>query len=112
MHLESADTNTGVLVSLKARPSIANRLNDSKPWLQHAVVWTIVFAVVYRFMPDVFALDDAYITLHSARVLLTGKDPVYGVPALVGITCPPYVALVALLLSLHLPALQIATALG
>lgn len=32
----------------------------------------------------VFPLDDAYITLHNARVLIEGHDPNYGVPALVG----------------------------
>jgi hypothetical protein len=46
-------------------------------------------------MAFVFPLDDAYITLHNARALLTGHDPAYGVPALVGATSAVHLALVA-----------------
>jgi len=42
----------------------------------------------------VFPLDDAYITLHNARVLIEGRDPNYGVSALVGATSLLHLALV------------------
>jgi len=45
--------------------------------------------------PVTFPLDDAYITLHNARVLLEGSDPNFGVSALVGATSPVHLALVA-----------------
>jgi hypothetical protein len=76
------------------------------------VWWVAVLALAYAVVPATFALDDAYISLHSARVLLAGTDPAFGVPALVGATSPPYVALLALLVAVHLPALRLATALG
>lgn len=53
----------------------------------------------------VFPLDDAYITLHNARVVLTGRDPSFpGVPALVGATSPVHLALVAALMLVVPPA--------
>ena len=42
-----------------------------------------------------FPLDDAYITLHNARVLLTGSDPYYGTSPLTGATSGVHLALVA-----------------
>lgn len=42
-----------------------------------------------------FPLDDAYITLHNARVLLTGVDAAYGVSALAGATSVAHLLLVA-----------------
>lgn len=42
----------------------------------------------------IFPLDDAYITLHNARVLIEGRDPNYGVPALVGASSLIHLALV------------------
>jgi hypothetical protein len=44
-----------------------------------------------------FPLDDAYITLHNARILLSGApDPVYGSSYLTGATSPVHLLLVAL----------------
>jgi hypothetical protein len=46
----------------------------------------------------VFPLDDAYITLHNAQVLLSGSDTSFpGVPAVQGATSPAHLALVVLL---------------
>ncbi|MGX5774034.1 hypothetical protein [Methylorubrum zatmanii] len=42
----------------------------------------------------VFTLDDAYITIHNARVLIDGHDPNYGVSALVGASSLIHLALV------------------
>src|SRR5262245_57164996 len=65
-----------------------------------ALVVGLPLAVAGAFMltPRLARLVDAYIALHSARVLLSGRDPVFGVPALVGVTSRPYVALVAAIL--------------
>lgn len=41
-----------------------------------------------------FPLDDAYITLHNARVLIEGHDPNYGVSALIGATSLIHLALI------------------
>lgn len=60
-------------------------------------------------------LDDAYIVAHSAEVLRSGHDAAFGVPALVGITSPGYLALVWLVQALGaspLLSLQIVTAAG
>ncbi len=62
-----------------------------------------------------FPLDDAYITLHNARVLLEGRDPVYGVPALIGATSSVHLALLAImgtLLPLPVASLAINVAAG
>ena len=74
--------------------------------------WLLVFALAYVFTPALFELDDAYISLHSARALLSGGDTVFGSPALTGVTSPPYVGLIAVLLAGGFPALRIATAAG
>src|SRR5262245_56144115 len=83
-----------------------------------ALVVGLPLAVAGAFMltPRLARLVDAYIALHSARVLLSGRDPVFGVPALVGVTSRPYVALVAAILSAGVQtgdtALRLANALG
>lgn len=75
-------------------------------------VFLAIAAAAYALTPAVFSLDDAYITLHNARVLITGQDPAYGATAFTGATSPVHVVLVALLLALKLPAARLATALG
>src|SRR4051812_13791878 len=62
-----------------------------------------------------FDLDDPYITLHNAQVLLSGRDPNYGaVPPLVGATSAIHLLLVTVLLCLSGPevALHLANWLG
>ncbi len=84
----------------------------SRLW-RRSWVWLLAGGMVaYAVTPPAFALDDAYISLHSARVLLQGADPAFGAPALVGATSPPFVALLTALLIAHLPAVRLATALG
>lgn len=61
--------------------------------------------------PIVFPLDDAYITLHNAQVLLSGHDANYGVPALVGATSLVHLLLVAGA-ALVLPPLLASTVVG
>ena len=56
------------------------------------------FAVAFWLTPSFARLDDAYIALHSARVVLSGHDPIYQVPALVGVTSPAYVALLTVII--------------
>ena len=56
-----------------------------------AILWTLHAA----FMPVVFPVDDAYITLHNAAVLVEGADPNYGVSGLVGATSLLHLAMVA-----------------
>ena len=57
----------------------------------------------YLVTPDTPWLDDAYITLHSARVVVTGVDPRYQAPALTGSTSPLHVALTAGFLAIGIP---------
>lgn len=74
-----------------------------------------IVPVAYVCLPGAFSFDDAFIALHSARVLLAGVDPIYHTPALVGATSPPYVALLALFLRLGVDgvtSLKVVTALG
>lgn len=47
--------------------------------------------------PGRFLMDDAYITLHNAQVLLTGNDPTYAVSPLTGATSAAHLALIAVL---------------
>jgi hypothetical protein len=61
--------------------------------------YALLTGIAIPLTPSLAPLDDAYIALHSAVVLTTGSDPVYGVPALTGSTSPPHVALLALLLT-------------
>jgi hypothetical protein len=66
-------------------------------------------------MPPLTGLDDGYIALHSAQVLLSGHDPVFGVPALIGSTSTPHVAMLAAVLAAHVPpliALRLVSGLG
>jgi hypothetical protein len=77
-----------------------------------AVVLAAGISIAWRITPPIFDLDDAYISLHSARTLLTGVDHVYGAPAFTGATSPLYVAALSLLLRCHLAALRVAAVLG
>jgi len=74
------------------------------------------FAVAFWLTPSFARLDDAYIALHSARVVLSGHDPIYQVPALVGVTSPAYVALLTAIIGAGVragsSALRLANALG
>jgi len=79
--------------------------------------WLTIAVFIYAFGPRTIALDDSYISLHSARVLLSGHaDPVFATPALTGITSPAYVALLLALLAAGfqhgVDALRAAAALG
>src|SRR5919197_1174199 len=69
----------------------------------HTAAWLLVLTAALLLMPRAFGLDDAYIALHSARVLVAGSDPIFASPALVGATSPAYVALIALMLSIRVP---------
>lgn len=67
------------------------------PYLALGVVLLLAF-------PGHFLMDDAYITLHNAQVLLTGDDPTYAVSPLTGATSAAHLALVAGLgLAMSLP---------
>ena len=76
----------------------------------------LAIVAAYRLTPPLARLDDAYIALHSARVALSGHDPIFGVPALVGATSPAYVALLAGILAAGVTdgdtVLRLANALG
>jgi len=51
-------------------------------------------ALAIALRPIAFPLDDAYITLHNANVLLSGHDVNFGQPALVGATSVAHLLLV------------------
>jgi hypothetical protein len=76
----------------------------------------LAIVAAYRLTPPLARLDDAYIALHSARVVLSGHDPIFGVPALVGATSPAYVALLTGILAAGVTdgdtVLRLANALG
>lgn len=107
---------------------LGKRLAASPSWLQRerknrfsrATVLGAGFVVAsvgaYELTPPMARLDDAYIALHSARVLLSGSDPVFNVPALVGVTSSVHVAAIAGLLFMGVPsgdaALRIVNAAG
>src|SRR5262245_41662439 len=82
----------------------------------YLIMAALASAAAYALTPPFARLDDAYIALHSARVVLSRQDPVFGVRALVGATSPPYVALLAGLIALGVPngdmALRIANSGG
>ncbi len=60
--------------------------------------------VAAAFWPVHFPLDDAYITLHNARSLIEGVDPLYGQNPLVGATSPVHLLAVTTMgLALALP---------
>lgn len=63
-----------------------------EPWLLVSLLAALVL-----FWPRVFPLDDAYITLHNARSLLAGCDPLYGVSPLTGATSPVHLLSITLL---------------
>ena len=81
-----------------------------------ALAFSIATVAAYQLTPPLARLDDAYIALHSARVALSGHDPIFGVPALVGATSPVYVALLTALIGSGIStgdtALRLANALG
>ena len=61
------------------------------------VLLSAALLVLLISLPKRFAIDDAYITLHNARVLMSGAtDPMYGTSYLVGATSAIYLALLAL----------------
>jgi hypothetical protein len=87
-------------MALPRNPSVQAR--DLRPAALVMLAWTVAHFV--RPGTPVFPVDDAYITLHNARVLLGTPDANFGVPALVGATSTLHVVLVALLgLVLPLP---------
>src|SRR5262245_30396341 len=62
------------------------------------VIIPLALVAAFLVTPPLARLDDAYIALHSARVVVSRHDPVFGVPALVGATSPVYVALLTAIL--------------
>ena len=74
----------------------SRRAANLKPYLNLLVylLLAIAPAVVWN---GAFPLDDAYITMSNARVLLTGTDPYYATSALTGATSGVHLALLALL---------------
>jgi hypothetical protein len=84
-------------------------------WLAALMLWAIVLVTAYGLTPTLAPLDDSYIALASAQSVVRGQDPHYGSPALVGVTSPAYVALLAGLLETGLApltALRVAGALS
>jgi hypothetical protein len=66
-----------------------------------AVLLSLYSIMLITTKPFFFPLDDAYIILHNATVLLTGVDHNYiGTPALVGTTSPVHLALTAFLMKM------------
>ncbi|MBN3725564.1 hypothetical protein [Burkholderia sp. Ac-20379] len=55
----------------------------------------VLLAILVAPHPLFFPLDDAYITIHNADVLLSGVDRNYGVPPLTGATSQIHLLLVA-----------------
>jgi len=82
----------GVLLS--CRPHEAARRN---PFAWRWLAYGIIIALYQLGWSGVFPLDDAYITLHNARALIAGNDPVYGVHPLIGATSLVDLMLVAVL---------------
>lgn len=65
-------------------------------WVQiAAVAIALTGCIAIAATGAVFPLDDAYITLHNARALLSGQDENYGVSPLMGATSPIHLALTA-----------------
>lgn len=76
----------------------AIRLLALRPYALLALCLTLAFAAWALVMGEpAFPLDDAYITIHNADVLLRGHDPNYGVSPLVGATSSIHLLLVAAL---------------
>lgn len=60
-----------------------------------AVCAAVLLSILIAPHPLFFPLDDAYITIHNADVLLSGVDPNYGVSPLTGATSLIHLLLVA-----------------
>jgi len=60
-----------------------------------AVCAVVLLSILVAPHPLCFPLDDAYITIHNADVLLSGVDPNYGTSPLTGATSPIHLLLVA-----------------
>src|SRR5690349_14251190 len=92
---------------------------DVRRWARIAIIGAVsvlVLACSWWRTPALFDLDDPYIVLHSAQVLASHRpDPIFGTPALTGVTSPAYLALVLAFLETHVPpvqALRLASAIG
>ena len=68
-----------------------------------ALITLLLAGGAFLVTPKTPWLDDAYITLHSARVVVSGVDPRYHVSALTGSTSPLHVAMTAGLLAIGTP---------
>lgn len=76
----------------------AIRLLSLRPYAVLALALSLAFALWALIIGEpAFPLDDAYITLHNADVLLQGHDPNYGVSPLVGATSSIHLLLIAAL---------------
>ena len=78
---------------------------NERGWLAlRLAIYAAVVLALAATWGGAFPLDDAYITLHNARVLLEGADPYYNTSALTGATSGVHLALLALLgLAMPLP---------
>ncbi|MGE0747483.1 MAG: hypothetical protein AB7K86_19640 [Rhodospirillales bacterium] len=109
MKLHATDT-AGAVARRAAWPSVA-LFAPPRPKAEaafHAVLAVVapLCAIVLWLaaQPFAFPLDDAYLTLHNAKVLLAGADENYaGVPALAGATSLVHLAAVAALAGLMTP---------
>jgi hypothetical protein len=82
---------------------------------RRAALACLIAAAAFVLTPSLPWLDDGYISLDSAQSLLSGGDVQYGSSPLTGVTSPPYVLLLALLLQAGMApllAMRIASALG
>jgi hypothetical protein len=66
-------------------------------------VVVVAFWILHSTLPLIFPVDDAYITLHNARVIAGADDVSYGVSGWVGTTSPLHVAMTAVF-ALVMPA--------
>jgi len=108
MSQESAPSNplTPLSQSLAALSTPASKQMDLKyrPDLRTYVLASVFVAIASIWYSSVcgkpvFPVDDAYITLHNAQVLLWGHDPCFpGISALVGATSAVHLVVVWLLL--------------
>ena len=70
---------------------------ESNPRRIALLLFCAMLIVLLITLPKRFAIDDAYITLHNARVLMSGApDPMYGTSYLVGATSAVYLALLSI----------------
>ena len=86
---------------------------ESLPYLAAALLVFLGWIIYARTFPvPVFPLDDAYIVIHNAQVLLSGSDPNYaGSSALTGTTSEVHLALVSGLMTFLHPRSALLTAL-